>query len=105
MDQLFYSRILIHNLKDEDSFCLIYQWFKKFLIPPGGGGVNEYAGEEYQVVKRGREYQGCGEEYNVEIRISKIIFPIILRLLGRISSGEEGNGTEMFMLWKKIKRS
>ena len=22
--------------------------------------------EEYQVVKRGREYQGCGEEYNGE---------------------------------------
>ena len=22
--------------------------------------------EEYQVVKRGREYHGCGEEYNVE---------------------------------------
>ena len=60
-------------------------------------------GEEYQVVKRGREYQGCGEEYNVEKRISKIIFLIILRLLGRISSGEEGNRTEMFMLMKKIK--
>ena len=25
-------------------------------------------GEEYQVVKRGREYHSCGEEYNVEKR-------------------------------------
>ena len=23
-------------------------------------------GEEYQIVKRGREYQGCGDEYNFE---------------------------------------
>ena len=49
-------------------------------------------GEEYQVVKKGREHYGCGEEYNTEIRErgSNIIFPIKLRLLGRISSGEEG---------------
>jgi len=24
------------------------------------------SGEEYQVVKRGREYHGCGEGYNVK---------------------------------------
>ena len=43
-------------------------------------------------MKRGREYHGCGEEYNMEKRErgSKIICPIILRLLGRISSEEEG---------------
>ena len=48
-------------------------------------------GEEHQVVKRGREYHDCGEEYNVEKREggSNIIFPKILRLLGRISSGEK----------------
>ena len=34
----------------------------KFLIPPGGEFIKS-VGEEYQVVMRGREYQGCGEEY------------------------------------------
>ena len=40
------------------------------------------------------------EEYNLEKRErgSNIIFPIILRLLGRISGGGKGKGTE-----KKIK--
>ena len=33
--------------------------------------------------------------------VSKIIFPVKLRLLRRISSGEDGKGTEM--LGKKIK--
>ena len=46
-------------------------------------------GEEYQVVKRGRHYNGCREKYNVE-KGGNIILPIILRLLGRISNGEEG---------------
>ena len=27
---------------------------------------NKSIGEEYQVVKRGREYHGIGKEYNVE---------------------------------------
>ena len=38
------------------------------------------------------EYQGLGEEYNVDKREreTKIIFPIILRLFERISSGKEG---------------
>jgi len=60
-------------------------------------------GGEFQVVKRRREYHGCEEELNVEKREmgSNIIFPIILRLFGRISSGEEGKGMEM--LGKKIK--
>ena len=43
-------------------------------------------------MKREREYHSCGKEYNMEKRErgSNIIFPIILRLLGRISSGEKG---------------
>ena len=53
-------------------------------------------GEEYQVVKRRREYHGCAKEYNIEKRRngSKIIFPIILRLFRRISSGKKGRGTK-----------
>ena len=57
-----------------------------------------------QVVKRGREYHGSGKEYIVEKKglwESNIIFPLILRLLGRISIGEEGKETEI--LGKKIK--
>ena len=59
-------------------------------------------GKEYQVVKRGREYYSCGEKYNVEKRGrgSNIIFPFIIRLLGRISSGEEGKGTEILGIKK-----
>ena len=36
--------------------------------------------EEYQVVKRGGENHGCGEEYKVEKRerVSNILFPLIL---------------------------
>ena len=52
-------------------------------------------------LERGREYHDCGEEYNVEKREmgSNIIIPIILRLLGRILSGEGG-----LTIWgKKIK--
>ena len=54
-------------------------------------------------MKRGRKYNGCVEENYVEKREmgSNIIFPIILGLLGRISSGEEGKLTEI--LGNKIK--
>ena len=48
-------------------------------------------------MKKRRKYHGCGEEYNVEKREkagSNVIFPIILKLMGRISSGEEGKGTK-----------
>ena len=53
-------------------------------------------------MKRGREYYGCGEEYNVEKREmgSYIIFSIILRLR-RISNDEKDKGTEISE--KKIK--
>ena len=44
-------------------------------------------------MKREGKYHGCGEEYHMEKRErgSNIIFPIILRRLGRISNGEDGN--------------
>ena len=60
-------------------------------------------GEEYQVVKRGREYHGCWEDYDMETRErgSNIIFPIISRLLVRIPREEEG--MRMEILGKKIK--
>ena len=48
-------------------------------------------------MNREEKYYSCGLEHNVEKmeRGSNIIFPIILRLLGRISSGEEdGNVLE-----------
>ena len=32
----------------------------------GGGKFTKSVGEEYQVVERGNEYQGCGEEYYAE---------------------------------------
>ena len=34
-------------------------------------------GEEYQVVKRGREYHGCEEDFEKKERESNIIFPIM----------------------------
>ena len=63
-----------------------------------GGGVVNSVGEEYQAVKRRREYHGCGEEYKegkME-RESNIIFPTILRLFGRISSVGRGEGDGKF---------
>ena len=55
-------------------------------------------GEEYQVMKRGREYHVCWEEFNVEKKENGKHYhlPLILRLFGRISSGEKRK-------WKKIK--
>ena len=50
--------------------------------------------EEYQVVKMGRDYYGCGEEHNGDKRNGKIINSIILRLLGRISSWGRGRKGE-----------
>ena len=51
-----------------------------------GGSLSSLLGEEYQVVKRGMEYHGCGEEYNVE---SNIIIPKTFRLSGRRGSGRK----------------
>ena len=66
--------------------------YKVPYSPPLGGKFIKPVGKEYQVLKEEREYHGCGEEYIVDKRKrgSKIIFPIILRLYERISSGEEG---------------
>ena len=77
----------------------ILQGCMKFLIPPTGGGVKfiTSVGEEYQVVKRGNENHGLWGKSIVEKRLrgSNIICSIILRLLGRISSGIKGKGTDI----------
>ena len=70
------------------------------------GGRGEFiksVGGEYQVVKRGIKYNGCGEEYIMgkRERGSNILFPTLLTLLGIISRGEEGKWSEIF--GKKIK--
>ena len=53
-----------------------------FLFLNGGGGIKSF-GEEYHLVKRGRKYHCCGEEYNVEKRNNNIVIPLIFRLLGK----------------------
>ena len=74
-----------------------------------GGRIYQVCwGKIDQVLTRGREnyIHGFGEEYNVvkRERGSNIIFPIIFRLLGRISIREEGKGTEIFGMKIKSKR-
>ena len=67
--------------------------FTDFLEKFGGFSITcvvnqgsiKFLEEEYQVEKRGREYHGCGEEYNIEKREWE-------RLLVRISSGEKVRG-------------
>ena len=72
------------------QFNLI-QWCIKYVI--------KSVGEEYQVVKWERDYHGFVEENNVEKRErgSNFIFPMTLRLLGRILSMEGDRN------WKKNK--
>ena len=55
--------------------------------------------EEFQVVKKRRKYHGCGKEktYKKRERGSNIIFPLILRLLGR-SGEEDGNFGEEYQV-------
>ena len=65
------------------------QGFIKFLIP-GGGEFIKSVGKNFKNIM-------CKERQ----RGRNIIFPIILRLLGRISSWEEGKGKKI--LGKKIK--
>ena len=48
-----------------------------------------WGSEEYKIMKRGRKNHGCVVECNVEKGESNINFPSILRLLGRMSRGEE----------------
>ena len=72
------------------------------------GKIIKSVGKEYQVVKKGREYHGCGgEEYKLEKgkRGNNITFPVIMRLLGRILSGKKGEGTEISGKKIKIKKS
>ena len=69
----------------------------KFLISPPGPGGGEFiksVGEEYQVAKGGRKYQGCGDECNVKKGKGEAItsYIMILNLLGGISNWEEGKG-------------
>ena len=54
----------------------------------------------------GKRISWLGKEYILEKREygHNIIFPIILRLLGRISSGEEGKVTEILGKIIKIKK-
>ena len=68
---------------------------------PKGGGVIKSVEEEYQVMMRGREYQGCGEEYNVG-KVEAISSSLkILRLFGRNSSWEEWRGMKC---WERKSR-
>ena len=71
------------------------------LVILGGGKFIKSVGEENQILKIGREYHGCGEEYNVKKweRGNYIIFFVKLWLLGRISSREKGKGRKF---WGKI---
>ena len=64
--------IFISTLKcniDSVTFLMqtLIQGCIKFLIPhPWGGEFIKSFGEEFQVVKRGREFKGFWEEYHVE---------------------------------------
>ena len=74
----------------------------KVLYPLSSwGGVNQVCWGRISSLEEGQVISCCGEEYTVQKRErgSNIIFPIILRLLGRISSVEERKGTEIF--WGK----
>ena len=64
---------------------------KSSLFPPWDEKFIKYVGEEYQVVKRGRNIFAAGKK--IIKRGSNIIFPLILRLLGR--SEEKWKGTEI----------
>ena len=65
---LIYSPCLVWKYLAELVHCAwirnpVRQECIKFLVPPlGGGEFMKYYGDEYQVVKRGRIYHGCGEE-------------------------------------------
>ena len=52
-----------------------YSGVYKFPYTPWGE-VYHVCWGRYQVVKRGREYHSCGEEYNRE-RVRNITFPLI----------------------------
>ena len=71
-------------------------------------------GKEYLVLKRGREYQDCGEGYNMKKGKGKQVYlPCHIKAVGeKKKSGEEGNGNfrgrkskfnKKIGTWKNIK--
>ena len=56
--------------KPEEGFNRNKPGCIKFIISPwhGGRGVINSVREEHRVVKSGREYRGCGEDYKVSKR-------------------------------------
>ena len=64
------------------------QGCKEFLIPRGGWTTTfvKSVGEEYQVLKRVREYDGCGEEYNAEKKGKQKQYPLFynIKAVGKI---------------------
>ena len=89
---------LISLMNDQVLGCI------KFLPPgPGGGGVYQACRGRISSCGKERDYHGCGVDFIVEKREqeSNFISPVTLRLLGRISSREDGKRTEI--LEKKIK--
>ena len=86
--------------EDEGGVCQVplhlFQGCIKFLIPPGPWrAVYQICCGRTSSCEEGGEYNGCVKKIH-EKRESNIIFPIILRLLVRISNGKEGKGTEIF---------
>ena len=59
---------------------------------------------EYQFLKREREYHVCGKENYVEKSWGNITFPLMLRLLGRISGGEAGKEKEICRRKSRLKK-
>ena len=84
------SRQRLHRQRraGKNVFCKMCIDFTSSLQTGVGGRSFKFVGEEYQI---GTSYQGCVEKYNVEKREmeSNHLFPLIIRMLGRISSGEE----------------
>ena len=62
-----YPNFYLTNARTRQDNKYLDQGYIKLPIPPSspGGKFIESVGEEYQVVKRGREYHICGEGYNV----------------------------------------
>ena len=91
------GRYLSLSLLDFEVCGPVHEDLHQGLDEPGPPVAGVYivpystpVGEEYQVLKEGRVYHVCGEEYNVDKidRGSKIIFSVILRLFERTSSGK-----------------
>ena len=57
----------------------------------GWGGVHPVHGENYQIWKRGREYQGSGDEYKAE---KGMHYPLSFHIKAVGKNIKKGNGTE-----------